>query len=723
MRLLFSITLLIFFQCSRIFADSNSLNLTGRWPNGPSHSVTADSNTAYVGNGALVSIFDISSSESISEIGQIITDGLVEQVEIKDSLLFVFNYDDGFGIYNISNSENPTKLSHIYLANDANQFFKHNDFVYFSADTFGLIILDVSNPNSPTISGTHRISGFSRGIFVKDDIAYVGVREIGIQILDVSNPALILDIGSFQFEEDLYASHFYFANNLLYVTSIPCTFSSISYGHFHILDISNMLSPIELNYFSLPGDWSSYLTSLFVEDSLVYITNATDVGDWLTIINVSDPLNPIGEHSIFTDNPKDVFVQNYRCYLSDGYSGFKVYDWYSVEDDTLIYHYRTNGPSKSIFIKDNYAYVASGYAGLRIVDISDPKNPIIVGLFDDPDQFYLTTSDVAVLDNYAYLVNFSGGFNVLDISNPESIQEIAWLNGSLGKAIFIEDDYAYIANRNNGLYIINISDPQNPTKASSLDASFTGYDVFVNDTLLFLAGGSAGTKVFNVIDPNNPVELITIIPNSYSLGVFMSDDILYVAEGFAGLRLFDISNIKNPNEVGQFYQEGYFVDIKVKTNYGFVADNRFGLRVLNIQKPDSIFEVANYKTDDSAQDIFLSNDLIYLADYNDGFYIFDYKPTFIENSLQHVKQFSLNQNYPNPFNSSTHISFEITKSDFVRILIFDIRGQLIETLTESYYPLGKHRINWNASNYSSGLYFYKIEINDYRETKKCVLIK
>lgn len=93
--------------------------------------------------------------------------------------------------------------------------------------------------------------------------------------------------------------------------------------------------------------------------------------------------------------------------------------------------------------------------------------------------------------------------------------------------------------------------------------------------------------------------------------------------------------------------------------------------------------------------------------------------------------FKLNQNYPNPFNPETEIGFHIPKSSFVNIIIYDALGNEIETLLNENLAPGIYNVKWNASNYPSGVYFYKLTAGDvstslstdFTETKKMVLIK
>ena len=86
-------------------------------------------------------------------------------------------------------------------------------------------------------------------------------------------------------------------------------------------------------------------------------------------------------------------------------------------------------------------------------------------------------------------------------------------------------------------------------------------------------------------------------------------------------------------------------------------------------------------------------------------------------------QFKLNQNYPNPFNPTTTINFEIPVKSNVEITVFDVTGCEAESIVNKEYPAGSHEVIWNASSYSSGVYFYMIETDTFRDTKKMTLIK
>ncbi len=88
-----------------------------------------------------------------------------------------------------------------------------------------------------------------------------------------------------------------------------------------------------------------------------------------------------------------------------------------------------------------------------------------------------------------------------------------------------------------------------------------------------------------------------------------------------------------------------------------------------------------------------------------------------------LNKFYLSQNYLNPFNPSTKIEYKITSPGIVKITIYDILGEKIKTIIDEYKSSGNYSLTINLSNYSSGVYFYKIQENNFIQLKKMVLIK
>jgi hypothetical protein len=104
-----------------------------------------------------------------------------------------------------------------------------------------------------------------------------------------------------------------------------------------------------------------------------------------------------------------------------------------------------------------------------------------------------------------------------------------------------------------------------------------------------------------------------------------------------------------------------------------------------------------------------------------------FKRTFpigiLQISSEIPKEFSLSQNYPNPFNPMTKIKFSVPNSSNVNITVFDVLGRHITTLVNEKLNAGTYETEWNANSMPGGVYFYRIETEDFSETKKMILVK
>jgi len=86
-------------------------------------------------------------------------------------------------------------------------------------------------------------------------------------------------------------------------------------------------------------------------------------------------------------------------------------------------------------------------------------------------------------------------------------------------------------------------------------------------------------------------------------------------------------------------------------------------------------------------------------------------------------EFMLYQNYPNPFNPSTVISYQLPVNTFVTLKVFDIIGNEVATLVNQEKPAGSYEVTFDASNLTSGVYFYELRTDNFRSVRKLMLIK
>ena len=113
----------------------------------------------------------------------------------------------------------------------------------------------------------------------------------------------------------------------------------------------------------------------------------------------------------------------------------------------------------------------------------------------------------------------------------------------------------------------------------------------------------------------------------------------------------------------------------------------------------------------------------------DGWYVDDIKVTAystltgIEKGGETPVKYALEQNYPNPFNPTTTINFSIPKQGFVNLTVFDMLGREVKTLVNSDMTQGNYAVIFESSNLASGIYYYRIKVNEFMSIKKMILVK
>jgi len=102
---------------------------------------------------------------------------------------------------------------------------------------------------------------------------------------------------------------------------------------------------------------------------------------------------------------------------------------------------------------------------------------------------------------------------------------------------------------------------------------------------------------------------------------------------------------------------------------------------------------------------------------------FKYSTPVEVNFNSHVNSFNLDQNYPNPFNPGTVIAYSLPEASNVKLSVYNALGQQVKIVENVYKNAGNYKVNFNAGNLNSGIYFYKIEAGQFSRIMKMILIK
>ena len=160
----------------------------------------------------------------------------------------------------------------------------------------------------------------------------------------------------------------------------------------------------------------------------------------------------------------------------------------------------------------------------------------------------------------------------------------------------------------------------------------------------------------------------------------------------------------------------------IQTNDG-TDTLRFESQMLNINMPPNStysFSIPWISISDSVIAILK---LYTSTNISDRAYIRLENTTRVAINDQTPSTYLLRQNYPNPFNSSTIIEYSIPQNAHVKISIVDLLGRTLRLLLDKEQTIGNYKITFNANNLASGVYFYRIQANNFSQTKKLILLR
>ena len=198
-----------------------------------------------------------------------------------------------------------------------------------------------------------------------------------------------------------------------------------------------------------------------------------------------------------------------------------------------------------------------------------------------------------------------------------------------------------------------------------------------------------------------------------------------------------VTNPPLPVELNSF--SAMILDSKIKLNWRTETEvNNYGFEIERSQKSNvksqtsaewvMIGFVDGYGNSNSPKEYFFIDENVIGGKYsyrlkqidNDG--TIEYSKV-IEVDMDAPIRYELSQNYPNPFNPETTIRFTTSNAGFVNLSLYNILGELKGSLVNEFKEAGVHSVRLNASQLNSGIYFYKLEVNDFVQMRKMNLIK
>jgi photosystem II stability/assembly factor-like uncharacterized protein len=355
--------------------------------------------------------------------------------------------------------------------------------------------------------------------------------------------------------------------------------------------------------------------------------------------------------------------------LTSGHGTSTIYDMYLFDAQTLITVGTSAKAYKSTDGGASWTQLFVGTPGSYFSMEFYEANPDIgyIGGYDSPIPTLARTTD--------------GGDTWVPISFPASFEAYSsiWGIGIVDQTtLWLSDVQGYILYSNSAGVSWSVMDPVSQNGL---------YDIAIQGVDMWLCG-SGGSIIKGFSDPAVPVELI-----SFS-AVAVGDEVN-----------LSWSTATETNNMG--------FDIERKSNganwekIGFVQGN------------GTTTELSSYSYIDRPQ---TSGTLFYRLKQIDHDGRYEYS-NMVEVNLAQPLTYSLEQNYPNPFNPATTIKYSIPEAGMVNLKVYDVLGNEIATLVSESLDSGIYQFEFDASGYSSGVYFYELTAGKFKSTKKMLILK
>ena len=732
---------------SELYIPCGSKGITG------TNDIIVEDGFAYIGDKDGVRIVDINNMELTSTY-------LLQRAHtlfLCDPVLYVVD-GTGLMVLDITDPAQPDSIGFYPLPGAVGIDIEANYAYISDTANMGLTILDITIPENPVFVSNYGTPGYGNNVAFSNGYAFIADYNNGLEIVDVIDPLNPV------FKSQISTS------GSAHDVKVEGNYAFVASDNMDVIDISNLNSPFIAQSFSTMDN----VRSLFLDGNYLFSSETS----FLEILNVQAPSNTFLEGSL--QRPywlQEVKVNQNFAYLADMGEiylipgGLKIIDISDLENPFLRGEYEMDlwAMPNNLDVKDNYVFMQDNIdwtSTFTVIDVSNPDTPQFAGEYPSAAKdIYAGDSLVYILDGDILKI-----LNLQDPSNPSLEGSLTLSDNAL--RICVDSGYAFIAGDGAySLWVVNVSDASNPQLISSL-TTVCNYarDIVVQGNLLYLVCDQH-FQIIDITDINNPEIICTYDDVTGSTGIWVTGDYLYIA-GY-DLMKFDISDPETPVYLESYPIPGCCYNVAVQDNYLFVTtDSAFlifqdedllptgniGGTVTDFYSGDPIESACvsigsfsdsteydgTYLLEDIPVGVYdgltctaegycelTINDIVVMENQTTTVNFALYPETGADELIVPITQ--LFGNYPNPFNPLTTISFSLTAEDAknAEIIVYNLKGQKVRTF--DLFPNGglgtRDSVTWNGTDennqtVSSGIYFYKLNVNGKAEAvKKCLLLK
>ena len=445
--------------------------------------------------------------------------------------------DVGLEIYNITDLTNLGLICNettILAYTGPIKIDIQNNLSLISTLHLGLIAVNMTNKTKPEIMSTLLIAEYGQSHFNNwfffDDYLLVQDQQNGLLACNISDLSDVTIIETYDFDRAITLQRY---QNTIILTSY--------YKYIYFLNASDPLNITISSTFDIGGK----TIGLYASGDYLFMANA---GGGLDILSVANPGNPTRISSVFLD----AFAEE-------------------------------------VIVSNNIAFVACYDEGVYAIDITNPAEPIILGLYVSPTTYH-TYNDLAILGNLLYVANGYAGVEIVDISNPSIPILLNSFTPGYGNAngIEIQGNFAYVVDGTYELAIFDISSSIHPSPLRSLTTYIWGpREVVASGDYLFVVNLYDGFSIVDIKKPSQAEIILHYNLDDYSFHFRHLDiwgEYVYLTNSYDGLFVFDCTDVTNPVLVQRYTSTDYFYEVCVYNNFVYLANGYNGVKIFTANK-------------------------------------------------------------------------------------------------------------------------------------------
>jgi hypothetical protein len=567
----------------------------------PPLAIIRDRHLLFYGTEGGLLAFDISDRSSAVWLSEIVTEGWVRSIALKNGVAHLIDTREGLITVDISDPNELRRLDALYVGDGEyggpRAVALLNNRAYVAVDNEGLAIVDITNPAHLGLVGHADLGGRVSDVVISEGqgLAILGAAPDTVLRLDFAAPDVPRKLEELQLAGLRGERGEIPASWILYDGETIC-------GNQHPsaqgVKTHDMWSLADFHIPSYVGRFRSHNPLISDRDGMAYSFTLA-WGDehisevQLAAYHLSRSGNPqrlgrlsgSGQAVVLLDDHAYMTETWYED-LNDGQparprSRFEVIDISEPADSQRVG--RLADVAGQMAISGDHVLVAAGDSGLQSIDVSDPLYPKRSG-GRETGGF---ASDVAVSGNYAYLADGSAGLQIFDISDPTNPKWAGGhdlINGAF--EIVVSDQFAFVLDGRGSLRVIDVGAPTDPREVGAYGIDGYAHGLAVSGHHAYLVGQDLRLQVVDASDPGNLRLVGHCAISGIGEGISVSGDHAYVAAWYTGLYVIDISDPTNPMWVGHHGGDAYYWSPRVAVQDDNVyVTHEDGLSIFGLFRP------------------------------------------------------------------------------------------------------------------------------------------